>query len=111
MAGKIKPGGVVTDSPCGITFTHGGTHAPDLTKGVRSGKVSGKIKPNGVESNEPKGTTFQGNKTPISMPHASAQGKNKVRSSGSKKEFVPKGKGTDQGAGRESYNLKKSYEK
>ncbi len=89
---KIKPGGVMSDEPCGTTFTHGGTHAPTLAKGGT--KPKDKIKAGGVESNEPQGVTFQGNKTHIKFGNADKKpSESKVTKTGSGSDYVPKGKG------------------
>lgn len=102
---KIKPGGVMSDEPCGTTFTHGGTHAPTLSKGGT--KPSHKIKAGGVESNEPQGTTFQGNKTHIKMGNADkAPSMTKVTKTGSGSDYVPNGKGVKYGNGGNGPSVK-----
>lgn len=102
---KIKPGGVMSDEPCGTTFTHGGTHAPTLAKGGT--KPRDKIKPNGVEGNSPQGTTFLGNKTHIKMGNADkAPSESKVTKTGSGSDFIPNGKGIKYGSGGNGPSVK-----
>jgi len=99
-SGKIKPGGVVSDSPCGTTFTHGGTHAPELRKGSNT-SPKGKIAVNGVVSDSPHGTTFTApGKEPFDTPNADKKPReSKVIKSGSAEEYLPKGKGLAYGEG------------
>jgi hypothetical protein len=97
-SGKIKPGGVVSDSPCGTTFTHGGTHAPELRKGSNT-SPKGKIGVNGVMGDEPHGTTFT---APGKMPFKDARPstsprESKIVKSGSAEQYIPKGRGTAAG--------------
>lgn len=96
-SGKIKPGGVVADSPCGTTFTHGGTHAPTLRGSSTTPK--GKIAPNGIVGDSPHGTTFTApGKQPFDTPDADKKAPtSKVKSSGSAEKFIPKGKGLSYG--------------
>lgn len=105
MANKIKPGGVVSDSPSGTTFTKGGTHAPTLRGS--STAPHNKIAVNGITSNSPQGTTFQGNKTDIKTPNADkAPAESKVKKSGAAKDFVPNGKGIKYGDGGNGPSVK-----
>lgn len=96
-SGKIKPGGVRSDEPCGTTFPHGGTHAPTLRGSSTAPK--GKIKPNGVVGDSPHGTTFESaGKEPFDTPNADKKPSGtKVRSSGTKEAFIPKGRGLSYG--------------
>lgn len=97
MANKIKPGGVVSDSPSGTTFLKGGTHAPTL-RGSDT-KPKSKIAVNGVMSDEPCGTTFTHGGTPIKMGNADkTPSESKVKKSGTSESFLPKGKGIGYGA-------------
>jgi hypothetical protein len=97
-SGKIKPGGLVSDSPSGTTFTRGGTHAPELRRGSNT-TSKGKIASNGVVGDSPRGTTFpSAGKEPFDTPNADKTPRStKVISSGTKEAFVPKGKGLDYG--------------
>lgn len=106
-SGKIKPGGLVSDSPCGTTFTHGGTHAPELRKGSNT-TYKGKIGVNGINSDSPHGTTFpSAGKEPFSTPNADKKpGMTKVSKSGEKSEFVPNGKGIKYGDGGNGPSVK-----
>lgn len=98
-SGKIKPGGVVSDSPCGTTFTHGGTHAPELRKGSNT-MPKGKIPVNGVVGDSPHGTTFQDpKKEPFDTPNADKKPReSKVIKSGSAESYLP-GKGAPSAGG------------
>lgn len=102
-SGKIKPGGLVSDSPSGTTFTHGGTHAPELRKGSNT-TPKGKIASNGVVGDSPHGPTFPmpsvGGKDPIKLGNADKKPREtKVISSGTKEAFIPKGDGLSYGKG------------
>lgn len=97
---KIKPGKPVGGSQFGTTVTNSDTHAPSL---FGSGNTSPKNKSgvNGIMANSPQGTTFQGNKSKISVPTTEAHGAKVSKSvkSGTKDDFVPKGKGIAYGSG------------
>lgn len=107
MASKIKPGGVHSDEPCGTTFTHGGTHAPTLSRGSNT-SPKGKIKPNGIVSDSPHGATFdEAGREPFSTPNADkTPPATKVKSSGTKEAFIPKGKGIAYGNGGNGPSVK-----
>lgn len=93
---KIRPGGVVGDSPSGTTFEKSKTHAPTMGRGTNT-TPKDKIPVNGVVGDSPHGVTFDrvGIKdTDIDMPNADKKPKeSKVISSGEKKAFIPDGKG------------------
>jgi hypothetical protein len=97
MSGKIKPGGVVSDSPSGTTFTKSTTHAPTLKGSSTSPKD--KSRDFGIMSDEPNGTTFPKAGTPIKVPTSEARGasSSKVKKTGSGADFIPKGTGLKYG--------------
>lgn len=104
---KIKPGKPVSGTQFGTTLSNSDTHAPSLF-GSGNTMPKGKIKPNGIMSNEPQGTTFTGNKSKINVPTTEAHGAkvSKVKSSGGKDDFVPKGKGIAYGSGGNGPSVK-----
>lgn len=89
-SGKIKPGGVRSDEPCGTTFTHGGTHAPELRRGSNT-TPKDKVAVNGVVGDSPHGTTFQDpKKEPFETPNADKKPPtSKVKSSSTAKKYLP----------------------
>lgn len=121
MARNVKHAGKVdgdaqikSGEPFGSTFQKSTTHAPELRKGVETGKSSGKIAPNGIVATAA-GPTITCNDPAVKFPSRMApELKSKVIAETGNKGNAPENTveaGGQAGGGRKGYGLAKSYEK
>src|SRR5476651_1443858 len=103
--GKIHPGGISVQKT-GITLTGG-----HPVKFSGAGKMSGKIHPGGIVPQAPGVTMNSRAGTFVKQAKPSTHGHNKLLSSGSKAEFLPRGTGVHPGESSGVRSPKRSYEK
>lgn len=120
-----KPDGsaaIKSGEPFGTTFQRSTTHAPELRKGVQTGKTTGKIAPNGIMCGPTGGDTFTVNRPAVNFPSASPRPRKGADGDATGKTIDSRQTGAFEPpdtvdrqatghAGTRTYDLKGSYDK